>query len=397
MSQFWTAVPEGGGKAELDTALKNTVLVESLKKIREGEQAFFWFDTKCKGESSSHPHLRLPGFNGNVQTSFKNALQVTLDLLGTRQLPHNLHVVFLDGWRQLDNHLQPLFVNSEAEAIKKNRTQLWNYYSEKALRQRRPSKGLVPQMEGLHVFSATSLPVTDKPRLLYEGTCRGTTVGPIAVSQYDSQDVWKLAPGDKKAMLGKAGKILSSGGLTEGDPTTPKPCLGGLEPATFFGMPREYYAEIIHSFNVGFIINGAESDGLLALQCLLAQRPCISICLTAEHVSLLRGRVLELTWAEMTNPKSSIYEAKMSFGCMVSCLLCPLLLISCLFHAMQAQGEDRGSHPGRKGGGSCREGGQKQGQEQDQEGQGKGERRQGRPRPREGQQSAGGGGKNSAG
>ena len=74
MSQFWTAVPEGGGKAELDTALKNTVLVESLKKIREGEQAFFWFDTKCKGESSSHPHLRLPGFNGNVQTSFKNAL-----------------------------------------------------------------------------------------------------------------------------------------------------------------------------------------------------------------------------------------------------------------------------------------------------------------------------------
>ena len=323
---------------------------------------------------------------------------MTLDLLGTRQLPHNLHVVFLDGWRQLDNHLQPLFVNSEAEAIKKNRTQLWNYYSEKkALRQRRPSKGLVPQMEGLHVFPATSLPVTDKPRLLYEGTCRGTTVGPIAVSQYDSQDVWKLAPGDKKAMLGKAGKILSSGGLTEGDPTTPKPCLGGLEPATFFGMPREYYAEIIHSFNVGFIINGAESDGLLALQCLLAQRPCISICLTAEHVSLLRGRVLELTWAEMTNPKSSIYEAKMSFGCMVSCLLCPLLLISCLFHAMQAQGEDRGSHPGRKGGGSCREGGQKQGQEQDQEGQGKGERRQGRPRPREGQQSAGGGGKNSAG
>ena len=143
-----------------------------------------------------------------MQTSFKNALQVTLDLLGTRQLPHNLHVVFLDGWRQLDNHLQPLFVNSEAEAIKKNRTQLWNYYSEKALRQRRPSKGLVPQMEGLHVFSATSLPVTDKPRLLYEGTCRGTTVGPIAVSQYDSQDVWKLAPGDKKAMLGKAGKNL---------------------------------------------------------------------------------------------------------------------------------------------------------------------------------------------
>ena len=49
----------------------------------------------------------------------------------------------------------------------------------------------------------------------------------------------------------------------------------------------------------------------MVLECMLAQRPCVSICHTSDHARLLKDRLRVLTWTEMLNAKSTIYEAKL--------------------------------------------------------------------------------------
>ena len=59
-------------------------------------------------------------------------------------------------------------------------------------------------------------------------------------------------PNKKKALLGKGGKVLSSDGLPDtSGASTSEPSFSGLEPATFFGMPREHYAEMVHCLEHG--------------------------------------------------------------------------------------------------------------------------------------------------
>ena len=109
-----------------------------------------------------------------------------------------------------------------------------------------PQSGLIPQVEGLHVYSTEPLCLQDKDRKTYMGSTHGTLIGPVQVVPY--KDAWLVSKTTKDEMLGADGKILAGGPCP--DPVTLPAEVGEKVPASYHPMPMPFYAELIHSFQL---------------------------------------------------------------------------------------------------------------------------------------------------
>ena len=99
---------------------------------------------------------------------------------------------------------------------------------------------------------------------------------------------------------------------------TPKPVFDdGKDPICWHSPPAPFYAEVIHSWCAGAIVNATETDGLCALEALKQKVPYLGICYSETHCEKLRERLIRLVWEESLKEKSPLYSAPI---CKILCV-----------------------------------------------------------------------------
>ena len=217
----------------------------------------------------------------------------------------------MDGFRPgLDNQIMSTFVcpTSGSHFEDKTRTAFCITYEEDSLGKRRSKeRGIVAQVEGLHVLSKGVLSLTRVNRKVYKGTNMGTLIGPVVVDSYTDKGVWRLPTEKKKLVYGSSGKVLVGGGLAN-CPAKPK-FEDDREPVTWHGSPLPLCIELIHSFQACMVYNATECDGSMAKAAILCKVPYVGAVHTADHFAMLTAHLTRWIWDQYADQSSPLYQA----------------------------------------------------------------------------------------
>ena len=83
-----------------------------------------------------------------------------------------------------------------------------------------------------------------------------------------------------------------------------------LEPCFYHERSKEFYQELLHSYNVGTILDSAPSAGTLAFLAALNRIPYFGVTLTEEHQTRLKERLCHMLLEEFMKENSTVYDAK---------------------------------------------------------------------------------------
>lgn len=303
IARFVTFVVTSDSVSKSKQVLEGTVLPKF--PVRNEKYWAIFYDTKSAGESSAQPGSRFPAYQ---KKTLKKEVHSALGAHGQEDLGESCIVMIMDGFRSLESQFSKDLVNVHGDAMTKQRQTFQVAYDEKALRARKClSRGLIAQVEGLHVYSTEPLTLQDRDRKTYMGSTHGTLIGPVAVVPY--KDAWLVNKTTKDEMLGAEGKILAGGPCP--DPVT-LPDLGEKVPASYHPMPMPYYAELIHSFQLGGCYDATCLDICFAMAALKNKMPYIGCVLTETAKEMMEGEVLRKTWAEFTTPGSELYDQSLT-------------------------------------------------------------------------------------
>lgn len=304
ISRFVTFVVASDSVSKSKQVLEGTVLPKF--PVRNEKYWAFFYDTKSAGESSAQPASRFPAYQ---KKTLKKEIHSALGAHGQEDLGEACIVMIMDGFRSLETQFSKDLVNVHGETMTKQRQTFQVAYDEKALRARKClSRGLIPQVEGLHVYSTEPLSLQDRDRKTYVGSTHGTLIGPVAVLPY--KDAWLVSKTTKDEMLGADGKILAGGPCPE--PVTLPAEVGEKVPASYHPMPMPFYSELIHSFQLGGCYDATCLDICFAMAALKSKMPYIGCVLTETAKEMMEGEVLRKTWAEFTTPGSELYDQSLT-------------------------------------------------------------------------------------
>ncbi|CAE7516972.1 unnamed protein product [Symbiodinium sp. CCMP2592] len=283
--------------------------------LRGNSKAVLLFDRKCAGEASATPHSRLPPFQQKQLRMLVQAWHGARSDASLEDDPLGV-VLVLDGMRPgLDGSIGTCFAQKTGNKhIQKVKVPFTLTYDQDALEARKcVVRGFVPQSETMYCYSTEMLELPTKKRLHFQGNNKGSLLGPIVMNRHEES--WRLSPADRTNVLGSACKVLVGGADQQ---RTPKPVFDdGKDPICWHSPPDKFYAEVIHSWCVGAIVNATETDGLCALEALKQKVPYLGICHTEAHCEKLRERIIRLVWEESLKEKSPLYSAPI---CKILCV-----------------------------------------------------------------------------
>ena len=290
------------------SVLKTQQLLEGtvLQKFPvRGKYWCVWYDTKTQGESSAQPHCRCPPYQ---KATFKKHVHAAFQARGETEITEETLVMCMDGFRSLEAQFSKDLVLPSGDVMMKSRNTFQVAYDEKALRTRKClTRGMVSQVEGLHVYSKEGLALTDRERKTYVGSTHGSLIGPVVVSPF--RGGFLVSKECKEKMLGENGKVLA-GGPCQGQGSLP----GDIEdmlPASFYSLPTAFYIEMIHSFELGGVYDSTCMDVNFALACLKSKVPYIGSCLSEYACEVLEAEVVRACWKEFLTPESELYDVNL--------------------------------------------------------------------------------------
>lgn len=299
VSRFITFTPAETSVVKTQQLLDATVIKKMPVKAKFW---CLWYDTKNAGESSAQPHCRPPPYQ---KATFKKHLHAALAAHELTEMDEKVLVMCMDGFRSLESVISKDLVKADGDAMAKSRTTFQIAYDERALRKRKClNRGLVSQVEGLHVYSADALAISERDRLTYAGSTHGSLIGPVEVAMY--QDGFLVSKAVKEKMLGEHGKILAGGPCSQ---TSSLPSeIGAKLPCSYYSLPEAFYAEVLHSFEIGGVYDATCTDVMFALAAVKAKVPYIGSCLSEYACQVLEAEVVRRVWNEFLAPDSQLYD-----------------------------------------------------------------------------------------
>jgi len=194
----------------------------------------------------------------------------------------------------------------------KTKSTYFQCYDEQSLAARKEkNRGLLNQIEMVHVFSKGAMVLNKCAQKHYSGTSLGNNIGPIVVPKYDDPAVWRVTADVMRKIYGKTGKILVGGPCPV--PVVAKPeFLDNCEPVTWHGSCPALYEELLHSFNVKSVCDATVADHTFALACLKAKIPYIGITMSESHAAFLQGHLVRCVWEEYQDEESVLYQPGLS-------------------------------------------------------------------------------------
>ena len=112
----------------------------------------------------------------------------------------------------------------------------------------------------------------------------------------------------KKAILGKAGKILV-GGPSEDKVEKPK-FEDDMEPCTWHFSAEQLYEEVLHSFGpLKAVVNATCADHNFCLACVKCKIPVVGVVMTEEHKGFLETNIKKKMWSLYQDEESVLFQA----------------------------------------------------------------------------------------
>ena len=162
------------------------------------------------------------------------------------------------------------------------------------------------------LHSRTSPPFTKRNRKFFSGSNKGSVLGPLKVLPWTDGACWRL-PSEQ---FGKDHIVLVGGAVSDE--------IGDAKVITFddhmdpvfchFNNPL-LYAELLRSYKPAAVVRAPEADHCMAMECIKAQVPLVSICLSPAHAELLKSQILKKMWAGFLDESSDLYEASLLLAC----------------------------------------------------------------------------------
>ena len=179
----------------------------------------------------------------------------------------------------------------------------------------------IDQVERMYVVGGTAFDhLNEVKRKYYPGTNRGNFLGPLKAPDWDDErETWQLTPPNKKKVLGKNGIHLAGGPVVAGvaaEKYKYKSKNGNIsEPVFFHERPINFNDEIVHSYNLGGVIDLTPGSGSLAYACLKKSPPLsyVGVTLSDEHTKQLTERLESLVFKGMHDSKcTDLFEPMLS-------------------------------------------------------------------------------------
>ena len=161
------------------------------------------------------------------------------------------------------------------------------------------------QLEQVMIWQSEQYtPPAKRDNLFFEGTTVGDSISPVGLPSLTDAAAWKLSVGEKLKMLG-ADSLFDSAGVRPAEAAAQPRLESSVEPFNFHSRSPALYGELMHRTDCKVMVDLTASDGNLALTCLLARKPYVGLCHTAEHVKGMTDRLKALVFSkfyEVGNP-----------------------------------------------------------------------------------------------
>ena len=165
----------------------------------------------------------------------------------------------------------------------RQKTTFFVHGEEKSLNARKLRvQGTTHLVEFMHVFHA-GMKLSGDDRLHYPGSNMSNIIGPVKFLAYS--DAYCVPIELKKKFLnGPNGTILAGGAVHPDDKSVKKPIMtDGTEPLTWYPTAQEFYEEIMHSFNIGIVLDCPCLDTTFAKAAIKRQVPYIGLVLSDDQ------------------------------------------------------------------------------------------------------------------
>jgi hypothetical protein len=165
----------------------------------------------------------------------------------------------------------------------------------------------VDQTENMHIImSPDALISTSRPNKHYVGTTSGNSIFPVG----SPENEWRLTVAQKRALYGPDARTIDY------DPDSHKAKLAvrddsAIEPVNFWGMTHLLYEEIVHRLQAKAVIDLTATD-TFALTCIEVGIPYLGLCLTSQHVDLLKHRLSAAVFEKFTVENNPLYKATLA-------------------------------------------------------------------------------------
>ena len=275
-----------------------------------GNYVLIVYDVKLSGEANSAPHHRPPSWRQGhhlklINLAMRSRMETTEELnSGDIYLGFNAHKFGTDG---------AMGHNFGAEKrMKFERRSTFILYTEESMvaRYKKLKTSDVKQEEGLMMISRDILTLNGRKRRHYEGTNRGTCLGPVTLPA--SGTGWMLTPKQKKEVFGKLGRVSAGGpGPAVLVPDEPEEAVDKDAPVPVFyhTMPLQVAEEMIHCFGAVAVIDLTPGDGAWAMACLRSRIPYTGIVFSKAHEVGLTSWLELQVLAAMQDESDPLYQA----------------------------------------------------------------------------------------
>ena len=275
-----------------------------------GRYVIIVYDVKVSGEATSLPSHRRPSWR-----HLHHLKLITAAMRSRGECPEELHQgdVYLgfNGFKHgVDNSMASNFVSEKR--TKHDRRNTFVMYSEESMvaRYKKLKTSDVKQEEGVMMVSRDALVLNGRRRKHYEGTNRGSVLGPVTLPPQTTG--WMLTPKQKKEVFGKLGRVSVGGAgpaIQEAEPEEEAPDKNGPQPVFYHTMPMQVAEEMIHCFDAQAVLDLTPGDGAWAMACIRSRIPYTGIVFSKAHeVGLMSWLELQVLSA-MQEETDGMYAA----------------------------------------------------------------------------------------
>ena len=306
VSQWVTLCVEPDSGSQIGDLLKQTNLPD-MHGTSKTSYVLVYYDVKQAGTASSSAHIRHPNFRQDhlrkCIVGFQEA-RASADELNEGDLfmildaqAHGNHASFASAFNKL----------SEPKPMNKSKTIYYLNYDEESLKVRKTTNREVKidQVEQAVVFTPTVFQLQGKARKHFNSSNLGNAIFPIAMPRYET--TWRLPPDVRRQLFGKRGVVLT-GGACEGSYDPPS-FQDGMEPVNWFAMSENWYAEVLHSWNVKFVVHFTALEDSFALMCIRNKIGYVGMVNSDEHKKLLRARLVTRVFEDLSTEGGPNYQA----------------------------------------------------------------------------------------
>ena len=239
--------------------------------------------------------------------------------LGDAMQPKDLYFVFDNCSAHIAKKAYDCFVNEKGDKLAMHTHKVHYTVDEDSLCARKclVRTAVCEQVEIMHISASQDFGSIGMPyvrRKHFNGTNMGTKLGDVVLPNYAT--LWSETCKAKHDLYGKF--RVACGGPTKGQGEdapgrgTKRKTPSTVEPVFWHGRPGVVWAEILHSYRLGAVVDLTVGDGQLALQCARQRIPYFGFCLTAVHATKLCEHLIEEIMNGMLQESDPMFDPKLA-------------------------------------------------------------------------------------